>query len=153
MNNFITSVGTGSSSSNALPYIFIVTDGSQDYQTQSGGNWGSQNWTATPQVPYQNSATVIPPNTVTSTDYCTTIKNRGITIAILYIPYGTIQDPNSNFASNEDGYANNNIPNIPGALQTCASPNFLYTASTPADIQSALVTMFEQAVSTAHVTN
>ncbi len=153
MNSFITSVGTGSSSSNALPYVFIVTDGSQDYQTQSGGNWGSQNWTATTQVPYQNSATVIPPNSVTSTDYCTTIKNRGITIAILYIPYGTIQDPNSNFANNEDGYANNNIPNIPGALQTCASPNFFYTASTPANIQSALITMFEQAVSTAHVTN
>jgi Flp pilus assembly protein TadG len=152
MNSFITSVGTGASSSNALPYVFLVTDGSQDYQTQSGGNWGSQNWTSNPTVPYQNSATVIPPNTVTSTDYCTTIKNRGITIAILYIPYGTIQDPNSNFANSEDGYANNNIPNIPGALTTCASPNFFYTASTPAAIQSALLAMFEQAVSTAHIT-
>ncbi len=152
MNSLITSVGTGASSSNALPYVFIVTDGSQDYQTQSGGNWGSQNWAATTQVPYQNSATVIPPNSVTSTDYCTTIKNRGITIAILYIPYETIQNANASFASNEDGYANNNIPNIPGALQTCASPNFFYTANTPTDIQNALLAMFEQAVSTAHIT-
>ena len=152
MNSLITSVGTGASSSNALPYVFIITDGSQDYQTQSGGNWGSQNWTATSAVPYQNSATIIPPNTVTTTDYCTTIKNRGITIAILYIPYETIQNANSSFANNEDGYANNNIPNIPGALTTCASPNFFYTASTPAAIQSALLAMFEQAVSTAHIT-
>ncbi len=152
MNSFITSVGTGASSSNALPYVFIVTDGSQDYQTQSGGNWGSQNWTATSAVPYQNSATVIPPNTVTSTDYCTTMKNRGITIAILYIPYQTIQNANASFANNEDGYANNNIANIPAALQTCASPNFYYTASTPAAIQNALLAMFEQAVSTAHIT-
>ena len=81
MNSFITSVGTGASSSNALPYVFIITDGSQDYQTQSGGNWSSQNWSATSAVPYQNSATMIPPNTVTSTNYCTTMKNRGITIA------------------------------------------------------------------------
>jgi Flp pilus assembly protein TadG len=152
MNSFITSVGTGASSSNALPYVFIVTDGSQDYQTQSGGSWGSQNWSATSAVPYQNSATVIPPNTVTSTDYCTTMKNRGITIAILYIPYETIQNANAGFANNEDGYANNNIANIPGALQACASTNFFYTASTPAAIQSALLAMFEQAVSTAHIT-
>ena len=49
---------------NPLPYLFIVTDGSQDYQTQSGGNWGSQNWHSNATVPYQNSATVIPPNSV-----------------------------------------------------------------------------------------
>ena len=152
MNSFVTSVGTGASSSNTLPYVFIVTDGSQDYQTQWTGNWSSQNWTATSQVPYSNSSATIPPNSVTTTDYCTTIKNRGITIAILYIPYQPIADPSTIF-NNEDGYANSNIANIPTALQTCASPNFFYTANSPADIQSALVTMFEQAVSTAHVTN
>jgi Flp pilus assembly protein TadG len=153
INSFITSVGTGASSSSALPYVFIVTDGSQDYQTQWNGNWSSQNWSANSTVPYQNSATVITPNTVTSADYCTTMKKRGITVAVLYIPYQTIQNANASFASNEDGYANANIPFIPGALQTCASPNFFYTATTPADIQNALITMFEQAVSTAHVTN
>ncbi len=152
MNTLITSVGTGTSSSNALPYVFLITDGSQDYQTQSGGSWGSQNWFSTPQVPYQNSATTIPPNSVTSTNYCTTMKNRGITVAVLYIPYETIQNANAGFANNEDGYANANIPNIPTALQACASPNFFYTATTPTDIQNALLTMFEQAVSTAHIT-
>jgi Flp pilus assembly protein TadG len=153
MNSTITSVGTGTSTSNTLPYVFLVTDGSQDYQTQWGGGWSSQNWSPTSAVPYQNSSTVLPPNSVTSSDYCTTMKNRGITIAILYIPYQTIQNANAGFASNEDGYANNNIPNIPAALQSCASPNFFYTANTPADITSALITMFEQAVSTARITN
>jgi len=151
MNNLITSIGTGTSSSNGLPYVFLITDGSQDYQTQSGGNWSSQNWTATASVPYQNSATVIAPNSVDSNTYCTTMKNRGITIAVLYIPYETIQNANANFANNEDGYANNNIANIPTALQNCASPNFFYTATTPTDIQNALLTMFEQAVNTAHI--
>jgi Flp pilus assembly protein TadG len=152
MNSLISSVGTGASSSNALPYVFIVTDGSEDYQTQWQGNWGSQNWSSTAAVPYQNSSAVIPPNSVTSTDYCTNIKKRGITIAILYIPYQPIQDPSTIF-DDEDGYANANIPNIPGALQTCASPNFFYTANSPADIDSALLSMFQQAVNTAHITN
>jgi Flp pilus assembly protein TadG len=153
MNKNVLPTTQGNGSSNTpFPYLFIVTDGSQDYQTQWGGNWSSQNWNSTSAVPYQNSATVIPPNSVTKTDYCTTMKNNGVTIAILYIPYQTIQNANASFASNEDGYANNNIPNIPPALQTCASPNFFYTANTPQDIQNALITMFEQAVSTAHLT-
>jgi hypothetical protein len=144
--------GTGTSSS-PLPYLFVVTDGSQDYQTQWNGGWSSQNWSSTGAVPYQNSATVIPPNTVTSTDYCTKLKNRGVTIAILYIPYQTIINANASFASNEDGYANNNIANIAPALQNCASTNFFYTANSPTDIQNALIAMFQQAVSTAHVSN
>jgi Flp pilus assembly protein TadG len=136
MNSLISSVGTGSSSSNALPYVFLITDGSEDPQTQWGANWSGS-----------NQATTLNPS------LCTTLKNRGITVAVLYIPYQPIQDPNPTFANNEDGAANANIPNIPGALQSCASPNFFYTANAPADINSALVTMFEQAVSTAHVTN
>ena len=83
---------------------------------------------------------------------CTTLKNRGITIAVLYIPYETIQNPTT-FASSEDIYANDNIPNIPAALQSCASPNFYFTANTPTDINNALIAMFDQAVSTAHISN
>jgi len=152
MNTLINSVGTGASSTNTLPYVFIVTDGSQDYQTQWTGNWSSQNYTPTAAVPYANSSTIIPPNTVDSTKYCQTLKDRGITVAVLYIPYQPIADPSTIF-NDEDGYANSNIPSIPAALQNCASPNFFYTANSPSDITNALVTMFEQAVSTAHITN
>lgn len=144
VNSLISSVGTGTSSTNTLPYVFLVTDGSQDCQTYWNGNWGNGGGGCSP---YQNSATTI------DTTLCTTLKNRGITIAVLYIPYQTIQNANAGFANNEDGYANDNIPNIPGKLQACASPNFYYTANSPADITNALVTMFEQAVNTAHITN
>jgi Flp pilus assembly protein TadG len=157
MNRLISSVGSGTSASSPLPYVFLITDGSQDYQTYWNGNWSAANgtgsWSPTAQVPYQNSATIIPPNSEDSTNYCTTLKNRGITIAVLYIPYETISPSNPNFASNEDGYANANIPNIPAALESCASPNFFYTATSPAEIDSALQLMFEQAVSTAHITD
>ena len=136
MNSVITHVGTGSSASSPLPYVFLVTDGvdnSQTYSPFTGSN---------PQV--------------FSTSLCTTLKNRGITIAVLYIPYQPIQNPTT-FAGSEDINVNALIPPesnaVPNNLQSCASPNFFYTASTPADINNALVTMFEQAASTAHITN
>ena len=155
MGNYINSVGTGSGPTNTLPYVFIVSDGSQDYQTQSGGNWGSQNWNSNGTSPYQNSSTGIPPNSEDNTDYCQAMKSNGITVAVLYIPYGTIVDPNASFANNEDGYANTNITDGTYAanLQNCATTGFFYTASTPTDIQNALVTMFEQAVATAHISH
>jgi len=142
MNTLITSIGTGASSSSPVPYVFLITDGSQDCQTQWAGKWSGNAGCS----PYSNSATTL------NTSLCTTMKNRGIMIAVLYIPYETIQDPTS-FANSEDVYANDNIPNLPASLQACASTGFYYTASTPADIKSALVAMFEQAVSTAHITN
>ena len=135
INSLIRTVGTGSSQSNTLPYVFLVTDGSQDSQSQWNGNWTGS-----------NQATTL------NTSLCTTLKNRGITISILYIPYQTIQNPTS-FANGEDYAANANIPNIPASLQTCASAGFYFTANTPADITSALLTMFQKAVSTAHITN
>ncbi|MGO9359950.1 MAG: TadE/TadG family type IV pilus assembly protein [Xanthobacteraceae bacterium] len=136
INALITSVGTGSSSTNTLPYVFIVTDGSEDPQSYWNGNWSGS-----------NHATTL------NTSICTTMKNRGITVAVLYIPYVAVSPVNSSFANDEDDYANWNIPNIPASLQSCASPNFYYTASTPADINNALNEMFEQAISTAHITN
>ncbi len=167
MNTFITSIGTGSSPTNALPYVFIVTDGSQDYQYELGGGWGSEHFSASTNVPYQNSATTIPQNPSTNprndqtsgpnaTDWCGTMKARGITIAILYIPYQPIADPSTIF-DDEDGYANINVgyPSgtdyIPQALQSCASPNFFYTATSPAAITTDLQAMFQQSLSTAHI--
>ena len=139
MNTLITSVGDGSASSNTLPYVFVVTDGAQDPQVKAinGGSWSGS-----------NHATVIDPTTV-----CKPLKDRGIIVSVLYIPYEPIQNPNSSFANDEDDYANNNIANIPASLQNCASPGFFYTANAPADITAALNAMFNHAVVTAHITN
>jgi hypothetical protein len=126
-------------SNNTLPFVFLVTDGAEDPQAKglNGGGWSGSNHT-----------TVIDP-----TQQCKTIKVRGITIAVLYIPYAKIQNPNPSFAGDEDDYANNNIPNIPASLSGCASPGFFYTANTPADITTALNAMFNHALVTAHITN
>lgn len=68
----------------------------------------------------------------------------------LYVPYQLINPTNPSFAGDEDDYANNNIPNIRASLQGCASPNFFFTANTPADITTA---MFRQSLVAAHITN
>jgi hypothetical protein len=77
---------------------------------------------------------------------------------VLYIPYTPIANPNPSFAGDEDDYANNNITNIPASLQACASPtdssgSYYYTANTPADINKAMIAMFNHALVTAHITN
>jgi hypothetical protein len=139
MNSLITSVGDGTTSNKTLPYVFLVTDGAQDPQTKGVPNGG---WAGS------NHATVINP----STD-CAPLKNRGIIVSVLYIPYQPINPVNTSFAGNEDTYANNNIADIPGSLSGCASPGFFYTANTPADITAALNAMFNHAVQVAHITN
>jgi len=144
INGLIANVGDGSTSSNTLPYVFLVTDGTQDNQTKGvpNGNWAGS-----------NHATVLSDLVNAYPNACATLKSRGIIISVLYIPYQKINPVNSSFAGDEDDYANNNIPNIPPSLQACASPNFFFTANTPADITSALNAMFQQSLVTAHITN
>ncbi len=147
LNTLITTVGDGSASTAPLPYVFLVTDGAQDPQTKtlnSSGGWAGS-----------NHATVIASG---SSSPCAPIKARGVKVMVLYIPYQPISPVNSSFANDEDDAANNNIPNIPPSLQSCASPtnssgSYFYTANTPSDINAALTAMFNHAVTTAHITN
>lgn len=129
-------VGDGSSSTNTKPFVFLVTDGSQNFQTCCNFS-GS------------NSATVMPSGTSSP---CQQLKSRGISVAVLYIPYEPIQNPTTIF-NNEDNVANANIPSIEPSLKACASPNFYFKASAPSDIAAALAAMFNQALQTAHITH
>lgn len=141
INNTVVSVGNGSSPNDTLPFVFLVTDGAQDNQVKAiGGGWSGS-----------NHATVI--DSTSSGNVCSQIKNRGILISVLYIPYQPINPVNTSFAGDEDDYANWNIPSIPTSLQNCASPNRFYTANTPQDIDSALQKMFADALIAAHITN
>jgi Flp pilus assembly protein TadG len=144
INGLIPTVGDGSSATNTQPYIFLVTDGAQDPQSKGvpNGSWSGSNHAVT----LDNASNSYP-------SICTTIKNRGVIISVLYIPYTTINPVNASFAGDEDDAANNNITNIPGSLRTCASPGFYYTANTPTDINNALQAMFNHVLVTAHITN
>jgi Flp pilus assembly protein TadG len=144
LNTTIVSVGDGSTSNTTQPFVFLVTDGAQDNQTKGVPNGG---WAGS------NHATVLSDPTNSFPKACATLKSRGIIVSVLYIPYQQISPVNSSFAGDEDDAANNNIPNISPSLQACASPNFFFTANTPADITTALNAMFQQSLMTAHITN
>jgi Flp pilus assembly protein TadG len=150
INTFIYSggtsaVGDGSTQSTPLPYVFLVTDGAQVPQTKGvpNGSWGGSN----------HATTIDKQNTLTTVAECKALKDRGIVVAVLYIPYQPISPVNKSFAGDEDTYANDNIPFIPASLQKCASPDFYFTANTPADITTALNKMFNKALEVAHITN
>jgi Flp pilus assembly protein TadG len=171
INSTITSVGDGSSTSSTQPFVFLVTDGAQNFQTQSSGSWST---TYTPSYPSSinvsgNSSPYFFDTTSPSSPnwptLCTQLKNRNITIAVLYLPYVPINPP-STFASDEDYKVNwiipaTNLPQpspappttIPAILQACASPGFFFTANSTADINNAMQTMFAQAVASAHLTH
>jgi Flp pilus assembly protein TadG len=144
LNTVIASVGDGSASNNTQPFVFLITDGAQDNQVKGvpNGSWSGS-----------NHATVLTDPVNSFPTACTDLKTRGIIISVLYIPYQTINPVNTTFAGNEDTFANNNIANIPASLSGCASPNFFFTANSPADITAALKAMFNQALVTAHITN
>lgn len=130
-----TGIGTGGGTTNTLPYVFLITDGVNNSQLYQPGFTGSN-------------------PTLFSTSYCTTLKNLGVTVAVLYIPYQPIPATTpytASWATSEDNAVNAIIPSDPGNLQSCASPNFFYTANTPADITNALNEMINQAINTAHV--
>ena len=104
--------------------LFIVTDGVED-QMVNGSRVQS----------------------LMSTSYCTTIKNRGIRIAVLYTTYLPL--PTNSWYNS---YIKPFQPKIGSNLQSCASPGLYFQVSTDQDISGALAQLFNIAVETAHLT-
>ncbi len=107
--------------------LFFVTDGVED--ENNGGRL------------------IQPINTGTSTNYCTTIKNRGIKIAILYTEYLPVS-VNSYYQAHVAPIQSKVGP----ALQACASPGLFYDAAIGADLGVALSSLFQAVVQSANLT-
>lgn len=132
MNNFIKQTGDGSSPLLPKPFLFIVTDGMDNNQAYNPGFNGSQ-----PREP-NNFGT------------CAQTKARGITVAILYIPYQKLLNPTPGETA-ESNQVNALIDKVKPDLTACASPGFIFTADTDADIDAALQAMFQQALKAARL--
>ena len=83
----------------------------------------------------------------TTTNYCTTIKNRGIKIAIVYTEYLPVTAD----AWYVD-YVQPFQPNIGAALQACASPGLFYDVAIDGDLSQALNSLFLAIVQAANLT-
>ena len=134
---YMQQAGTGYSSTSTSPFIILVTDGVDNNQIYNPSN---VSWTGSqPQVP--------------NTSFCTNAKSEGYTVAVILIPYVPIVDPEPIW-NDEDGVVNSLIAtnSIAPSMQSCASNGYFFSASTAADINNAMLTIFYQAVGLARLT-
>ena len=125
INSAMPNPGNGTNAQGDKPQevMFFVTDGVED-ENVSGGRQQS----------------------VMDPGWCTTIKNRGIRIAVLYTTYYPL--PTNSWYNT---YIAPIQSNIGPTLQNCATPGLYYEVSTGGDISAALGSLFQTAVATAHL--
>jgi Flp pilus assembly protein TadG len=131
VNQIMVAPGTGAFGSSPQEVLFIVSDGVDDEinATCSQALTGSRC-----QQPFDTS-------------WCTTVKNRGIRIAVLYteyLPLPTNAWYNTWIAPFQSQIGTN--------MQSCASPGLFFQVTTDGDITAAMQALFQQAVSAAHLT-
>jgi Flp pilus assembly protein TadG len=151
VNNIMPSPGLGSNSSGDTPQevIFLVTDGVDDMVIS---NSSLCNTNATYPLPSAGSQYRC--QQPLNPSICTTIKNRGIRIAILYTEY--LQLPSDSWYNSEIAQFNNpssSTGQIAQNLQSCASAGLFADVQTGGDISTALTNLFiKVASSTASLT-
>ncbi len=123
--------GTGTPASTPQEVLFIVTDGVDDEVSSSCSQSLDGNRC---QQPF-------------STTWCTTVKNRGIQIAVLYTEYLPLPT-NSWYNDWIAPFQSQISPN----MQSCASPGMFFSVTTDGDITAAMQTLFQQAVAAARLT-
>lgn len=125
VNQAMPNPGSGTTVAGDKPQevLFFVTDGVEDERT--GGN---------------RQQSVMDPA------WCTTIKNRGIRIAVLYTEYLPL--PTNAWYNT---YISPFQSSIGPTLKSCASPGLYFMVQTGGDISSAMATLFQEAVQTAYL--
>ena len=131
INGIMPNPGLGTPNSTPQEVLFIVSDGVDDESSSSCSQTlnGSRC-----QQPF-------------NTSWCTTVKNRGIQIAVLYTAYLPL--PTNSWYNNWIAPFQSKIsPN----MESCASPGMFFSVTTDGDITAALQALFAQAISTARLT-
>ena len=125
INSVLPAPGNGTNARNDTPQevLFFVTDGVEDESV--GGN---------------RVQSLMDPS------YCTTIKNRGIRIAVLYTVYLPL--PTNQWYMT---YISSFQPNIDSNMQSCASPGLFFKVDVDGDISAAMSALFQSAVKTAYL--
>jgi hypothetical protein len=131
VNTLMPNPGNGSASSTPQEVLFIVSDGVDDEVNSTSC---SQPLTGTRcQQPF-------------NTSMCTTVRNRGIMIAVLYteyLPLPTNSWYNTWISPFESTLASN--------MQSCASPGLYFEITTDGDITAAMQALFQLAIATARL--
>jgi Flp pilus assembly protein TadG len=141
INNAISAPGTGTSSA-PLKYLFFVSDGVAD--EANGARLKPLSGSTRCQSPINPAL-------------CTTLKSRGIKIAVLYTTYLALPTNawyNTWIAPFNIGpYGPSPNSQIATSMQSCASPGFYFEVSPTQGISNAMNTLFQKAVAEAHISN
>ncbi len=131
INTLMPNPGLGTPTSTPQEVLFIVSDGVDDEVSSTCSQSLDGNRC---QAPF-------------NTAMCTTVKNRGIQIAVIYTAYLPL--PTNSWYNNWIAPFQNQIgPN----MESCASPGMFFTVTTDGDISAAMQSLFAQAISTARLT-
>jgi Flp pilus assembly protein TadG len=122
-NSAMPNPGTGKSAKSPQEVLFLVSDGVNDSSVN-----GSR------------SITTI------DTSLCTTIKDRGIKIAVLYTTYLPL--PTNSFYNS---YVAPWVDTISPTMQACASPGLFFEVSPTAGVSQAMAALFQKAVQNARI--
>ena len=153
LNTIMPTPGLGSNVAGDTPQevVFLVTDGVEDKIVSGAG--------ACPNASLAGSNRCQQP---LDTRVCTTIKNRGIKIAILYTEYLQLKNMGASNNITDSWYMSwidkydepqSSTGTIAQNLQACASPGFFSDVQTGGDISKALTDLFiKVASSTASLT-
>ena len=133
INGIMVNPGLGTPTSTPQEVLFIVSDGVDDEANSSSCS-----------QPLSGSNRCQQPF---NTTWCTTVKNRGIQIAVLYtayLPLTTNTWYNTWVAPFQNQISSN--------MESCASPGMFFSVTTDGDITAAMQALFAQAISTARLT-
>jgi len=151
VNALMPAPGGGSNQTGDTPQevVFLVTDGVEDKMVNLSSS-------CNPGTPLANGSKFRcqqPLNTAN----CTTIKNRGIRIAVLYTEYLPLTGTSAGWYNSYIAPFNSpssSTGQIAQNLQSCASPGLFYDVQSGGDITAALKQLFLKVVETApHLTN
>jgi Flp pilus assembly protein TadG len=133
VNNLMPNPGTGATNSTPQEVLFIVSDGVDDEVLASGTTCSKPLTGTRCQQPF-------------NTSMCTTVKNRGIMIAVLYTEYLPLP---LNSWYNE--WIAPFQSTIGSNIQSCASPGLYFEVTTDSDITAAMQSLFQLAIATARL--
>jgi hypothetical protein len=154
MNTTMPNPGSGTTTKGDTPQevLFIVTDGVVDESVSSQPSISSAYGSYCCGSRQQSTINPMTSSGGTpDTDWCATIKNRGIRIAVLYTEYLPLNTSGSGSNGWYTSYVAPIQANIGTQLQNCASPGLYYEVTTDGDISAALADLFDLAVQSAYL--
>jgi Flp pilus assembly protein TadG len=149
INTAITTPGTGTTSASPMKFVFFVSDGVAD---RALGSPACSQPTTTGKDP-QTQVKYVRCQEPLDVSFCTTMKNRGIKIAVLYTTYWPL--PTNAWYNSWIAPFNPPAPatsQIATNMQNCASPGLYFEVSPTQGISDAMNALFQKAVAEAHLT-